>query len=244
MASKQETEALTIALLQRAHSPSSAQRIYSEKINYRPLLLRPSSPPPTSNARTARRAARAAARQHRRTAPAPLSARAARRMGLHALPAAGVTYAAFLPLKALWEGYVRDLLAGDVFAGGSGAGATAAAKLAAAELHGAEVEVCRSRCTGRVGIKGIVVRDAQQTVQVVTEKNQVKTVPKEGTTFRVRLPVPQGENKGGAVKQEGQGDKGSKEEDVFVFEILGDQFMYRGPDRANKKFKNHHLKNL
>ena len=49
------------------------------------------------------------------------------------------------------------------------------AKLVSADYHGAEVEVVRSRCAGRVGTKGIVVRDTKFTFQIVTEKDEVKS---------------------------------------------------------------------
>lgn len=48
-------------------------------------------------------------------------------------------------------------------------------KLVSADFHGACVEVVRSRCAGRVGVKGIVVRDTKFTFVVVTEKDEVKS---------------------------------------------------------------------
>jgi hypothetical protein len=48
-------------------------------------------------------------------------------------------------------------------------------KLVSADFHGAEVEVVRSAAVGRVGIKGIVVRDTKFTFVVVTEKDEVKS---------------------------------------------------------------------
>lgn len=49
------------------------------------------------------------------------------------------------------------------------------AKLVSADFHGAEVEVVRSRCASRVGVKGIVARDTKFTFEVVTEKDEVKS---------------------------------------------------------------------
>ena len=48
-------------------------------------------------------------------------------------------------------------------------------KLVSADFHGAEVEVVRSRCAGRVGVRGIVVRDTKFTFVVVTERDEVKS---------------------------------------------------------------------
>lgn len=49
-------------------------------------------------------------------------------------------------------------------------------KLASADYHGAEVTVVRSRCTGLVGLAGIIVRDTKFTFQIITKKNQLKSM--------------------------------------------------------------------
>lgn len=48
-------------------------------------------------------------------------------------------------------------------------------KLASSDFHGADLEVVRSRCAGRVGVRGIVVRDTKFTFVIVTEKDEVKS---------------------------------------------------------------------
>ncbi|KAH7035802.1 putative rRNA and tRNA processing protein [Microdochium trichocladiopsis] len=244
-------QSLTHSLLARAHSPDSTQRIYTDKIQHRPLLLRPSSPPPVAtsgpgpDARAARRVAR---RRHlsqktskRRAAglkPEPLSARQRRRMGLYDLPRDKQAYAVFEPLHALWLGYIREILGNELFTGGQ----TAAAKLASADIHGARVRVSRSSCPSRVGIEGIVVRDSRYAVQIVTRKNTVKLVPKEGTIFRVEVPAPGKPITTTSKQTQPHADSGQDE--IFVFEILGDQFQTRSADRANRKFRAHFLDNL
>lgn len=91
--------------------------------------------------------------------------------------------------------------------------------LASADFHGAEVEVVRCTDAGKVGIKGIVVRDTKFTFVVVTCKNELKTLPKRDTVFRYEVALP-GEN---AKK--------------LVFEVHGNQFEFRPADRASRKFK-------
>lgn len=244
MTSKQEP--VTQALLSRAHSPSSAARIFNDKIQHRPLLLRPSSPPPSVSARAARRKAREQKAKDRKKAlkPKPISTRQRRKLGLYELPREGQKYAIFEPLHALWLGYIREVLGNEVYTGGQGA----AAKLTSADFHGAEVEVVRSGCVGRVGIRGIVVKDAKFVFEIITRKNKLKTVPKEGTVFRVEIPVDDTAKR----TEDEAGNDGSNEnvavhdvkEKKFVFEIHGNQFTYRSADRANKKFKGHFLKEL
>lgn len=82
----------------------------------------------------------------------------------------------------------------------------AAQRIAAADLHGAVVEVVRCRCVDRVGLKGVVVRESRQAVEIVLEstgkelgeaggegnkrrkgKGSVRLIPKEGTIFRMMV---------------------------------------------------------
>jgi ribonuclease P protein subunit POP4 len=229
---------IAAVLLSRAHGPDEANRIFTEKIQQRPLFLRPSSPPP-SDARAARRRAQEKKRQQRKKAlkPKPLSATQRRKLGLYDLPRERQKYALFEPLHQLWLGYVREILGGEVYTGGEGA----AAKLASADFHGAGVEVVRSGCVSRVGIKGIVVKDSRFAFEIVTRKDRLKLVPKEGTVFRFEVPVP-GQEVGGG---EGQG-QGQEEEQMskMVFEIHGEQFQFRSADRASRKFRSHFSKKL
>ncbi|KAI1497869.1 Rof/RNase P-like protein [Biscogniauxia marginata] len=224
MAPNNEGQSLTQQLLSRAHSPDSTNRIYSEKIQHRPLFLKPSSPPPP-NARDARRKARDEKQKRAKALkPKPLSARQRRRLGLYDVPREGQKYSVFEPLNRLWLGYIREILGSELYSGGQGA----AAKLSAADFHGAEVEVSRSSCPSRVGVRGIVVKDSRFTFEVITKKNTIKIVPKERTMFRVEVPAQEDVRNG----------------KPFSFEIHGDQFQYRSADRANRKFKAHYLENL
>lgn len=217
-------------LLARAHSPDSANRIYSEKIQHRTLILRPTSPPPsTVNARVARRKARQEKKAEQKQRPKPLSSRERRTLGLHDIPKDGQKYHIYEPLSQLWLGYARELLGNDLYTGGPGA----AVKLASAEFHGAPIQVARSHCPSRVGIQGVVVRDRKFVLEIITKKRGLKVVPKEGTIFRIEVPTEQNASGG-----ENKSDK------LFAFEVLGDQMMLRAPDRANRKFKSHFLPNI
>ncbi|KAK4121630.1 RNase P/MRP, p29 subunit [Parathielavia appendiculata] len=231
----EKEQPIAAVLLSRAHEPDEASRILAEKIQQRPLFLTPSSPPP-SDARAARRRAQEKKKQHRKKTlkPKPLSANERRRLGLYDVPRQGQKYALFEPLHQLWLGYILEILGGEVYTGGEGA----AAKLASADFHGALVEVVRSRCVSRVGIKGIVVKDSKFAFEVVTRRNQLKLVPKEGTVFQFEVPVP--------VKTAGDGGEEGSEEQTssMVFRIHGEQFQFRSADRASRKFRSHFSKIL
>lgn len=228
----------TQAILARAHSPVSAERIFTEKIQHRAIFLRPTSPPPQLTARQARRKERERKQKDRKKAlkPKPLSANQRRKLGIYNVPRDGQKYASFVPLHNLWLGYVREILGSELYTGGQGA----AVKLCAADFHGAEVEVVRSACTGRVGIKGIVIKDTRFTFEIITPKNKVKIMPKEGTMFKVEIPSPD-VPKAVANSDEAATPTPAKN---LVFEIMGDQFTVRPADRANKKFKQHFFRKI
>lgn len=241
-------------LLHRALPPADADRYYEDRAVKRPLYLRPTSPQPSARAERRRIKNEKKEKERKRKAlkPRPLSAAKKRSLGLLEIPKEHVKWNIYLPLHKLWVGYMRDILGigeGKVgFVSPAGAGPI----LASADMHGALVEVVRSRCVSRVGVKGIVVRDSQYVFEVVTEGDKLKSecalpcalilvyeelmtnwrmiaIPKEHTWFRLRIPVD-------AVPEQGQ----VEEPQALVFEINGEQFQHRATDRTNKKYKMHY----
>lgn len=221
-------------LLSLAHPPTTVSRIFTEKVKLRPLHLKPGENP-TPSGRAYRRTLRlqAASKLKKKRKPQPLSAAEKRATGLHSIPSDQQKYAIFEPLHQLWIGYINEIL-------GSGRpiSGPVAAKLASADYHGALVQVARSRCTSRVGVKGIVVKDTKFAFEIITEGDELKVLPKEHTVFRfeVRDDTEAEESK------DTQPDQAAKKS--LIFELHGDQFQHRAVDRANKKFKQHFLPDL
>lgn len=216
------TEHIAEDLLKRAHPDETADTIFREKVKLRPLLLRPTSPDPSLNARSKRQYERLqkAKKQRKSNKPKPLSAKQKRALSIYEIPKEQRKYAIYEPLHKMWCGYMREILGlseGRTYVDANSAGQF----LATADYHGAKVEVVRSRCGSRVGLQGIVVKDTKFTFEIVTSKDELKTVPKEHTVFRFEVPF----------EQEGRRP--------LVFEILGSQFENRPADRANRKFKPH-----
>ncbi len=156
----------------------------------------------------------------------------------------------------MWIGYIQEVLWDGK--GFRPVGTDGAAKLCSADFHGAELEVVRSRCVSRVGVKGIVVKDTKYTFEIITPKDQLRVVPKEHTIFRFKVPPPEDAVvKTGVVESDGKITE-TEEEDVektpsapvrvattdLIFELHGNQFIYRAADRANRKFKPHYLPDL
>ncbi len=230
-----KSDSVAQSLLSRAHSLDSATRIFTEKIKKRPLLLKPTDP---TNARDKRRVAKAELRKRKKKLrPKPLTAREKRATCIYEIPKSQQKYEIYEPLHRMWIGYIQEVLGENCTPVTSGT----AAKLVSADYHGAELEVVRSRCVTRVGVKGIVVRDSRFVFQIITKDNALKMVPKEHTVFRFEVPSP-GKHEGGVnIEAEGPNEKTKKS---LVFELHGEQFQYRSADRANKKFKAHFLPDL
>ncbi|OQD76680.1 hypothetical protein PENDEC_c004G00171 [Penicillium decumbens] len=223
-------------LLARAHSPDTATQQFTERIKQKPLFLRPTSPSASDN-RSRRRMHRLRKKEYflRHQRPRPLSAREKRTSGLYDLPKEECKYAIFKGLHALWTTYMQEIL--NLKPDGRSGLVTPAshgAKLVSADYHGAEVEVVRSRSAGRVGLKGFVVRDTKFTFVIVTEKDEVKTIPKEHTIFRFTIPFPKSAESAADREQQQVHIEYPK---PLEFELHGSQFENRPVDRANKKFK-------
>jgi ribonuclease P protein subunit POP4 len=168
-------------LLLRAHSPDTAAQLFTERIKQKPLFLRPTSPTPADN-RSRRRLQRLRKKEYfyRKQKPRPLSAKEKRISGVYEIPKEECKYEIFKGLHQMWVEYMQEVLDLKDRSSSSRGGSVVTAlshgsKLASADFHGAEIEVVRSRCASRVGMKGIVVRDKKFTFVVVTEKDEAKS---------------------------------------------------------------------
>jgi len=257
-------EAPTIALLSRAHSPASVARIHAEKIQHRPLLLKPSEPTTTNpSARQQRHLNKVhkLAQRKRKLKPRPLTAKEKRATQIYTIPKTGQKYEVFEALHGMWEAYIREVLfeSHDGWASGL-VTASAAPKLVSADYHGAELEVVRSKCVSRVGVKGIVIKETRFTFELITKNNTVKAIPKEGTVFRFTLsPSLATKSDTGEVQEsaEVKGSEGGDQDEMMntdtkiqnseealkplIFEIYGSQFQARASDRAIRKPKTHYF---
>ncbi|SZE99500.1 unnamed protein product [Blumeria hordei] len=251
MAPKQQPIAL--ALLSRAHSPETATRIYTDRVLHRPLHVGSSKGEPTAQQiRREERIRKRLARTRHPGRPAPLSCRRARALDLYTIPPTAQKYALYVPLNRLWISYIQEVLWDSKIYGPLNS--THAAKLCSADFHGAELEVVRSKCVSRVGVRGIVVKDTRGVFELVTPKDEIKILPKEGTIFRFQVPIWQEESKDQLVKPQNASGENPEEKTVLVsegasqksvvFELHGDQFQHRAADRANRKVKPHYLPNL
>lgn len=165
-------------LLLRAHSPEVASAIFTEKVLHKPLYLRPSSPDPTSQDARARRRLhrlRKKEKHQRGQRPRPLSAKEKRISGIYDVPNDAQKFDLYVPLHRMWVRYMWEILGVREGEKTHLTAQNAGSKLASADYHGAELTVVRSRCTGLVGLTGIVLRDTKFTFQIITKKNELKS---------------------------------------------------------------------
>jgi len=194
-------------LLARAHPTDEAKvtQILTDKIAYKPLFLNSSTN--DSDKRAARRHIRlrkkAYALKHAR--PKPLSAKEKRELRVYELKPEECRYEVYKGLNALWTRYVLEVLGyldrngtvakgriGSVASANGGAGAL----IASADFHGMEVEVVRCVDVGRVGLKGIVVRETRSTLTIVCNEKEDKP----------RRPKPKANGKEGGEVSIGTGN--------------------------------------
>lgn len=138
-----------------------------------------------------------------------LSCQKSRKIDAKALKEASHQYESYLPLHALWCGYVGDILKLD---SGNLNEASIQQKLSKADLHGAILSVVRSRCPSLVGAEGILIRETENTFDIVSAANRLLTIPKAHSVFQISV---------GAVR----------------CTIYGNHFCFRASERAVKKFK-------
>ena len=170
-------------------------------------------------------------------------------LGVHDIPKEERKWEIYEGLWKMWCGYIREILniqapAETGAENGNGktprktiflTPAAAGPNLASADFHGAKITCVRSRCAGRVGTEGIVVRDTKFTFVVITMTNEIKTLPKEHSIFKFEVPLMDA----GSEQIDGVAAGEPQDQPVLIFELHGEQFKNRAIDRANKKFKIH-----
>ncbi|KAF9974233.1 RNase P/RNase MRP complex subunit [Actinomortierella ambigua] len=114
-------------------------------------------------------------------------------------------YIKYLPLHELWKSYMDEIYGGST-------PMAFVQKLLKADLHGACITVTRSKCPSYVGQTGIMVQETEQTFQIITEKNALRTIPKQNSVFCIRFRD-------------------------HLFNIHGNHYRYRVAQRSTKKFK-------
>ncbi|KAH8976601.1 RNase P/MRP, p29 subunit [Lactarius hatsudake] len=245
----------------KSKSRAQARALYDERVRRRQLILAPKPPDPDRNRRPRRpkKAGGAAADDAR------MGRREAAEKGLWRLRKEEARWELFVPLHRLWLGYMSELLGlaapppptmtlVDPAAMPQPAGMHA--KLVKADFHGSIVTVRRSKNAALIGASGIVVQETENTFKVVTQKDRLKVLPKQGSVFVFAVPLYHTGTKDPTASvvadarssnQHTGTDCTSRSRDErpttvldgahVEFELYGNQFCFRATERAGRKFK-------
>ena len=119
-----------------------------------------------------------------------------------------MNYEALLPLNNLWQDYITELI------NNSNNEENILNKILKADLHGALLTVKKSTNKNNIGISGIVLFESKRTFNLLTEKNTIKTILKNGCIFETKLNF-----------------------NNMNILIYGDNFIYKSAERTKIKFK-------
>ncbi|KAI0670474.1 RNase P/MRP p29 subunit [Trametes maxima] len=225
----------------RSSDPAHA---YASRVEGRQILLdNPARESKSKKAQDEKRAKRASERA--RKDAGVLSKEEGRRKGLWKLRKEETKFYLFIPLHTLWLGYMSELLSlsprptrdvGDPVAAMPGA-AGMYAKLIKADFHGAIVTVRRSKNPCLVGLSGIVVHETENAFKVITQKDQLKLIPKPNSVFVFAVPLYAVAALSPLSSPSSQPRPTVLEIPHIEFELYGNHFCFRSAERAGRKFK-------
>jgi len=116
-------------------------------------------------------------------------------------------YNTLLSMNQLWKEYITELM------NNSNNDDTILNKMLKADLHGAILKVINSTNKNNIGINGIVIFESKRTFNILNQKNEIKTILKNGSVFEVEI------NNG------------------IKIIIYGDNFIFKSAERTKIKFK-------
>ncbi|KAI5122723.1 hypothetical protein M0805_009808 [Coniferiporia weirii] len=159
-------------------------------------------------------------------------------------------YEPFVPLHHLWLGYMSELLGLGQVPKQQPANPTMPnsaamhAKLVKADFHGSVITVKQAKNPCLVGLSGIVVHETENAFKVITIKDEMKLIPKQGAIFSFQIPIYD-VRVFAPPSRPGQIDGAPSGPHVFSsdtipymeFELYGNQFRFRAAERAGRKFK-------
>ncbi|XP_040565161.1 ribonuclease P protein subunit p29 [Lepeophtheirus salmonis] len=123
-------------------------------------------------------------------------------------------YEDFKDLRRLWKSYIRELLDLKNYVHPKETiESLLQTKLCRADYHGSNLTVTKSHCKSFVGMKGTILMETRNTLQIITKKNELKVIPKKNTSFSFEL-------------------------DRYVFTLSGTNMCCKPSERAVKKWKN------
>ena len=119
-----------------------------------------------------------------------------------------MNYEDLLGLNKMWQEYITELM------NNTNNEETILSKMLKADLHGAILTVKNSTNKNNIGISGIVLFESRRTFNILTNKNEIKTILKQGCIFETLLQF-----------------------NNMKILIYGENFIYKSSERTKIKFK-------
>ena len=110
-----------------------------------------------------------------------LGRKAIRSLNLYKISKTDQKYEKFLPLHQLWKNYIRKLYEnkdGKVVI-------RAEDRILKVDLHGAEICVQNCKCKSFIGLKGIIVKETKNILEIILKNDTLKSIPKKETMFEI-----------------------------------------------------------
>ncbi|OJT15879.1 Ribonuclease P protein subunit p29 [Trametes pubescens] len=218
---------------------------YASRVEGRQILL--DNPARESKAKKAREEQRAKRVSERaRKAAGVISKKEGQQKGLWRLRKEETKYQLFLPLHSLWLGYMSELLTLSaqpaIIPQNSAVMPSAAgmhSKLLKADFHGAVLTVRQSKNPCLVGLSGIVVHETENAFKMITQKDQLKLIPKQNSIFMFAVPLyaTLALSSPPSSSSSPQPPRTVLDMPHIEFELYGNHFCFRAAERAGRKFK-------
>ncbi|KAF8955707.1 Rof/RNase P-like protein [Flammula alnicola] len=233
--------------------------MYNSRVKGRQILLE--NPARDSRAKKELEEKRAARKNEReRKKSGIIGKKEAKEKGIWKFDEKQARYELFLPLHALWIGYMSELLglsqkpAGPLVPSAAAKAMPSASgmhpKLLKADYHGSIMTVSQSKNPCIVGLSGIVIHETENAFKVVTKDDKLKLLPKQNAVFKFAVPLYstllQSHNANAPLPlpppSVSTGSSPMTQRTVLdgphiEFELYGNQFRFRAAERAGRKFK-------
>ncbi|KAG2389029.1 hypothetical protein C9374_014429 [Naegleria lovaniensis] len=131
----------------------------------------------------------------------------------------------YLPLHEMWKEYMLSMLGTSSLFNNE--------LLLKADYHGCIFRVVKSRCGSYIGKEGMVIKETENTFQLLTRDDKFYIIPKNGSVFQFNFEKQVRPPSGIRGKE----STAPPENKNYQIEIIGTQFCFRSYDRASKKFK-------
>ena len=118
-----------------------------------------------------------------------------------------MNYEDLLVMNKLWQEYITELM------NNTNNKENILEKILKADLHGAILTVINSTNKNNIGISGIVLFESRRTFNILTKKNEIKTILKQGCIFETML-----------------------EFNKMKILIYGENFIYKSAERTKVRF--------